>query len=61
MVVHLLSFSIRMFCAKHSISRVKCNMKYACALFNKITPLISMYFLRMQMKNDSSKNTLNYF
>ena len=29
------------------------------ALFNKTTTLISKYFLRMQMKNQSTKNALN--
>ena len=31
-------------------------MNDACALFNKTTPLISKYFLRIQMKNQSTKN-----
>ena len=32
-------------------------MNDACASFNKTTPLISKYFLRIQMKNQSTKNT----
>ena len=31
-------------------------MNDACALFNKTTPLILKYFLRIQMKNQSTKN-----
>ena len=31
-------------------------MNDACALFNKTTPLISKNFLRIQMKNQSTKN-----
>ena len=33
-------------------------MNDACALFNKTTPLILKYFLKMQMKNQSTKKCI---
>ena len=45
-----------MFSTKHSIGRISSIHNDACASFNKTSPLISKYFLRIQMKNQSTKN-----
>ena len=51
---------IWMFCTKHSLVELAAYMNDACALFNKTTPLISKYFLKVQIENHSTKNADNF-
>ena len=47
------------FAQKILLAELAAYMNYACASYNKTTPLISKYFLRIQIKNQSTKNAYN--